>query len=97
LDGFQRFHGLPLTSKLGAVKFSLIDLNGVNPNKAEGASHRERLSERTSQVDDATVCSYRNKNYKNSAEMTESMLVKRSNKRRFGFFFDGLALPVGGY
>lgn len=93
---FNVFMDCPLTPKLGAVKSSLIDLNGVNPNKAQGESQRERLSERTPKGD-AIVCSHGNKNHEKSAEMTDSMLYRHSNKRRFGFFFDGLALPVGGY
>lgn len=50
-------------------KFSLIDLDGEIPNKAEGASHRERLSERTPSGD-ATVCSRGKRNRERAAEMT---------------------------
>lgn len=50
-------------------KFSLIDLDGETPNKAEGASHGERLSERTPSGD-ATVWTHGNRNHERAAEMT---------------------------
>jgi hypothetical protein len=50
-------------------KFSLIDLDGETPNKAEGESHGERLSERTP-AGDATVWTHGNRNRERAAEMT---------------------------
>lgn len=41
-------------------------------NSIVNIGHRERLSERTSYMDDAIVCSARNKNLQKSAEMTGS-------------------------
>lgn len=37
-------------------------------------SHRERLNEETSLLDDAIVCSYENRNRKKLAEMTSSCI-----------------------
>lgn len=58
------------------AKFSLMDLDGENPNKGEaGASavHAERLSERTPSGD-ATVCSHGKRNRERAAEMTAPAL-----------------------
>ena len=62
--------------------------DGLEPcdgNKAEAdrtlIGHRERLSERTSYMDDAIVCSHRNKNYEKSAEMTDSFRNGRVTKK----------------
>jgi hypothetical protein len=51
------------------AKFSLIDLDGETPNKAEGESHGERLSERTREKRDATVWTHGNRNHERAAEM----------------------------
>ena len=70
-----RINPRSLPAAMRDSKFSLIDLDGEIPNKAEGASHRERLSERTSHVDDATVCSHGNWNHERLAEMTSPALL----------------------
>lgn len=57
--------GIP---KLGC-EFPLMDLNPETGNKAEGASHRERLNEETAQAD-AIVRSVGNMNLQSAAEMT---------------------------
>ncbi len=59
---------LPL--KGGSEKFPLIDSNAEIADEAEGESHRERLSEETSYMDDATVRSHGNNNHERLAEMT---------------------------
>ena len=56
-------------------KFSLIDLDGETPNKAEGASHGERLSERTPLWGDATVWTHGNRNHERATEMTAPAFV----------------------
>ena len=63
----------PLPVEIQDRKFSLIDLEGEIPNKAEGESHRERLSERTPNMGDAIVCSASNMKMQKSAEMTDSL------------------------
>jgi hypothetical protein len=62
-------------------KFSLIDLEGEIPDKAEAMVpvdgmplHRERLSERTSLWDGAIVCSASNMKMQNPTEMIGSLL-----------------------
>jgi hypothetical protein len=62
-------NGLPLTATWGAK----TDSDGLEPcdgNEAEGASHRERLSESAPLAGDATVRSAGNMNLQRAAEMT---------------------------
>jgi len=76
MDQPQQLRGLQ-AEKSGS-KFSLIDLDAATQTGRKVVSidsHRERLSERTSLVDGATVCSCGNLNRKKSAEMTDSGLL----------------------
>jgi len=98
---FNTFMDLPL-STLGEYKSLLIDSNAAMPTRAKQAKavQAERLSKETLQCsnagNDAIVRSHDNLNCERSAEMTDP-LETQSNNRRFGVFWDGLALPVGGY
>lgn len=67
-----RYIDAPLTQwghSVMSEKSSLIDSNAEIANEAEGASHRERLSEKTAQAD-ATVRSASNRKMQRLAEMT---------------------------
>ena len=70
-------NGLGLTARQRAAsKFSLIDSNAEMPTRPKvGYDHGERLSERTSTMDDATVRAYGNRNRKRSAEMPDPLPV----------------------
>jgi len=74
---------LPLPSEKMTRKFSLIDLDAEMQTGRKVISidsHRDRLSERTSHVDDAIVGTYGNENRKKSAEMTDSASKEARNK-----------------
>jgi hypothetical protein len=93
---FNVFMDLPLLT-LGKDKSPLIDSNAAMPTRAKQAKavQAERLSGETLQGD-AIVRSHGKMNCERSAEMTDPLHVKGNNGRA-GLFFDGLALPVGGY
>jgi len=96
---FNVFMDCPLLSNLGAVKPSLIDSDAAMPTRRKDMIiHRERLSEKALHTwSDAIVRSVPNQKVQKPTEMIGSGSLFPSNKRRFGAFLDGLALPVGGY
>ena len=70
-----RINSRSLPAAMRDSKFSLIDLNPAMGTRRKAISHRERLSERTSLEDDATVCSHGNWNHERAAEMTAPALL----------------------
>jgi len=70
----MRINSRSLPAAMRDSKFSLIDLNPAMGTRRKATSHRERLSERTSLEDDATVCSHGNSNHERAAEMTAPAL-----------------------
>lgn len=75
------FYVLDSEALMDHLKPTLIDSNGENPNEAEGASHRERLSERAPVKGDAIVCSHGNMNHETMAEMTIGAPEGVTNKK----------------
>jgi len=70
-DPMPQINFSPCPQRCGISEFSLIDLNPETGTRRKAArSHRERLSERTPHVGDATVCSHGNWNHERLAEMT---------------------------
>lgn len=78
------FEGL-FHSDVELKKFSLIDLDAEmqTGRKQAQAGQRERLSERTSHVDDATVWSASNMKMQKSAEMADSFRDDRKSNNPF--------------
>lgn len=69
-DPMPQINFSPCPQRCGTSEFSLIDLNPETGTRRKvRKNHRERLSERTSHVDDATVCSHGNWNHERLTEM----------------------------
>jgi len=72
---YSRINRSPYPQQCGIRKFSLIDLDPAMGTRRKATSHRERLSERTSIPEDATVWTHGKWNHERLAEMTNPALL----------------------